>query len=131
MNAIQALSQLSYGPTRLKQRVWGRLLQAARSAARVYNHVLRRFSSLFIIGDIAVDQIADVIVGFFVLSEERLVFLDVIIDFDIVISRQILAGFSLIGLVERHELDRLAGRGRVVLFLARGPARGLGLRFKN
>ncbi|CAH1652465.1 hypothetical protein CHELA1G11_10498 [Hyphomicrobiales bacterium] len=131
LNAIQALSQLSYGPTRLKQRVWGRPLQAANAAARVYNHVLRRFSSLFIVGDIAIDQIADVIVGFLVLSEERLVFLDVVIEFDIVVSRQVLAGFGLIGLIEGYELDRLAGRGRIVLFLARSPARGLGLRFKN
>ena len=130
LNAIQALSQLSYGPARLSQRL-GTLAKAAKSAARVYNHVLRRFSSLFVIRDIAVDQIADIVVGFLILGEERLIFLDVVIEFDIVVGRQVLAGFGLVCLLERNDLDRIAGSGRIVLIIVRRPAGGLRLGFEN
>ena len=99
LNAIQALSQLSYGPT-CPAAVWGRLRRAAKSAARLYNHVRRAFSSLFIIGDVAIDQIADIVVGFLVLREEGLVLLDVVLDLDILVARQHLAGVRLVGFVE-------------------------------
>src|SRR5262249_59233990 len=95
LHAMQALSQLSYGPSSESARL-------GRRAARTQKHSSRFISSLFVVADVA-DDVGDVLVAFLFVGDEGgiivVIAFDGLIDLDVVLglrhSRLDLAGVLL------------------------------------
>ena len=89
LHAMQALSQLSYGPVTLKHRVRGaeNLIRAMGRAASFNNHTSKPTSSLLVVGDVA-DDVGDIVVAFFLVGDEGriiiVIILDRLVDLDVV-----------------------------------------------
>src|SRR3954466_14826311 len=106
LHAMQALSQLSYGPLTVRRAL-------GDASGKTQNHSSGIISSLFVTADITND-VGDVLIAFFVVGDKGriivVIVLDGLIDFDVVLGfghdGLDLAGVLLgIGLLERDLLD--------------------------
>ena len=80
-----------------------------RSSARLYSRLVGADSSLFVVLDVAVDQIGDVVLAFLLLLEEGVVVGHVLGDVDILVDRQILLGLARLDLLEATTSSGPAG----------------------
>src|SRR4029450_5008327 len=102
LHAMQALSQLSYGPIRAAVHGaprWSLL----KSVASLQSPPIRG-SSLFVVFQIAVDQVGHVVVALLLVLEEGVVIGNVVGHLDVVVDRDVLLVFVGLDLIKGDHL---------------------------